>query len=73
MLFRRNCLPKTEESVFGRSCFVLGAAYFAAEIFMSLLVGPITELLQTTTAIVAIATVFGGLGVAVSLLVKVPQ
>ena len=54
-------------------CFILGLSYYAGEIVVSLLVGPLSELLQTTTTTVAIATVFGGIGIAVSLLVKNPK
>ena len=43
------------------------------EIVAALLIGPSTDLLQTTTAIVAIATMLSGLGVAFSLLIKVPS
>ena len=48
-------------------------SFFVAEMLSVAITGPLTELLQNKTAIVAIAAVFGGLGAAVSFLIKVPE
>ena len=66
-------LSEGDESVTGRACSIMIISFFAAEMFSVAIVGPLTELLQTKTAIVAIAALFGGLGIAVSFLIEVPE
>ena len=63
-------MSEGDESVTGRACFVMILSFFVAEMLSVAIAGPLAELLQTKTAIVAISAMFGGLGVAVSLLIK---
>ena len=69
----RKPLSEEDESVTGRACFVMILSFFVAEMLSVAIAGPLTELLQTKTAIPAISALLGGLGTAVSFLIKVPK
>ena len=69
----RKPLSEEDESVTGRACFVMILSFFVAEMLSVAIAGPLAELLQTKTAIAAIAALFGGLGAAFSFLIKAPK
>ena len=60
------------ESTEGKACFVLTTAMFLGEILAALTAGPLTNLAQTSTAIITIACLFASAAVVITAFVKAP-